>query len=145
MNWSAKCGVCVQIGFANWFHLFVMPWVGFHPFSANLEFFGLYIKFVFPLFPISCLTCFLKILNGFVSEIWCVCSNWLWKRWGWFFPLFHISCFKFNPYSKNLEWVGPGDVVCAVKLALQIGFPCFKFLLLDLTHFLETVSPFSLR
>ena len=51
MNWSAKCGVCVQIGFANWFRLFVMPWVGFHPFSTNLEVFGLYIKFVFS--PVS--------------------------------------------------------------------------------------------
>ena len=48
-----------------------------------------------------------------------------------FFSLFPISCFEFNPFSKNLEWVGPRDVVRAVKLALQIGFPCLRKSILE--------------
>ena len=45
--------------------------------------------------------------------------------------LFSISFFGFNPFSKNLEWVGPRDVVRAVKLALQIGFPCLRKSILE--------------
>ena len=47
------------------------------------------------------------------------------------FSLFPISCLGFNPFSKNLEWVGPRDVVRAVKLALQIGFPCLRKSILE--------------